>query len=90
MPKHQRTQKQFAEEQKQKVKQDYAELKAGKRDFHKLLHIAKAKRLEALQQGNKEEAKRLKEEMERLNQDWRGEQKSRWRKIQKDKKGLRS
>ncbi len=77
------------EAQKEKVKQDFTNLKEAKRDFHKLLVQAKAKRVEALQAGNKEEAKHWKEEIERLNQDRLKGQKSRWREIQRDRNELR-
>ena len=76
-------------EQERKVKQDFEALRGAKRDFHKLLVQAKARRMEALQAGNKEEAKRLKEEIEHLNQEWRKEQKNLWRGIRRDKNELR-
>lgn len=77
------------DERERKVKQDFEVLKGAKRDFHKLLVQAKARRMEALQAGNKEEAKRLKAEIENLNQAWRDEQKGIWREIRIDQKGRR-
>ena len=88
MNKNRNLQRQIIEEQKQKVKQDFTNLKEGKKDFHKLLVQAKVKRVEALQAGNKEEAKHWKEEMERLNQEWRDEQKKSFRNLRRDRQAL--
>jgi hypothetical protein len=73
---------------KQKVREDFSDLKARKRAFHKELTRLQAEKLEALRSGDKEKERTVKQEIERLNASWREGQHHLWRDIRRDQDTL--
>ena len=83
-----RRDKERLEGKKEKLKEDFRNIKDNRKAYTKQLTLLKARRIEALGRGDKEEAKRLKEQIEALATGRREDQTGLWRDFRHEKEDL--